>query len=166
MLFFDGKNIINLAGVIGGSDSSCSNETRSVIIECAYFNPEDIIGKSVKYDIKSDAAHKFERGVDPLCHDYVLRRFLKIIEDHATIKNVEIFQNEYHKYQKKLLPIEVEKINSILGIKINKNEYVNYLTRIGFEISNDMIEVPSYRSDIFSQNDLAEEVARFIDMTI
>ena len=49
-----------------------------------------------------------------------------------------------------------------MGIKINKNEYVNYLTRIGFEISNDMIEVPSYRSDIFSQNDLAEEVARFI----
>ena len=51
--------------------------TKHVLIECAYFNPEAIIGKSLKYDIKSDAAHKFERGVDPESHETVLRRFLK-----------------------------------------------------------------------------------------
>ena len=39
-------------------------------------------------DVKSDAAYKFERGVDPLCHEEVLRRFIKIVSDHANIKNI------------------------------------------------------------------------------
>ena len=47
---------------------------KTVIVECAFFQPEAIIGKSVKYDIQSEASHKFERGVDPECHDRVLRR--------------------------------------------------------------------------------------------
>ena len=62
---------------MGGINTSCSSNTKSVIIECAYFNHEEILGKSVKYDINSDAAYKFERGVDPLCHEKVLRRFIK-----------------------------------------------------------------------------------------
>ena len=44
----------------------------------AFFNSDMIIGKSVKYDINSDAAYKFERGVDPNIHDFALRRFIKI----------------------------------------------------------------------------------------
>ena len=47
-----------------------------------YFNPEKIIGKSLKYNIKSDAAYKFERGVDPKCHEQVLRRFINLVELH------------------------------------------------------------------------------------
>ena len=48
----------------GWSINSMSSETKKVLVECAYFNPESIIGKSVKYNLISDAAHKFERGVD------------------------------------------------------------------------------------------------------
>ena len=77
---------------MGGKNSACSSITKSAIIECAYFNPESIIGKSVKYDIKSDAAHKYERGVDFDCHEQVLRRFAKIVEQHASIKKLNIFQ--------------------------------------------------------------------------
>ena len=67
LAFISKNKVINLAGIMGGKSSSCSNDTRSVLIECAYFNPEDIIGKAVKYALTSDAAHKYERGVDPLC---------------------------------------------------------------------------------------------------
>ena len=65
LVFLEDGKVINLAGVMGGKNTSCSTNTKSVIIECAHFNPEEIIGKSVKYDIKSDAAHKFERGCRP-----------------------------------------------------------------------------------------------------
>ena len=71
----DGDSIVNLAEVGGGMNTSCSSNTKSVIIECAYFNPENIIGKPLKYDIKSDAAYKFERRVDPLYHEKVLDDF-------------------------------------------------------------------------------------------
>jgi phenylalanyl-tRNA synthetase beta chain len=71
--------VINLAGVVGGKSTSCSAHTKTVIVECAFFQPEAIIGKSVKYDIQSEASHKFERGVDPECHDKVLEDLLKLL---------------------------------------------------------------------------------------
>ena len=49
---------------MGGESTACSENTREVLVECAFFNPEVIIGKSTKYNLKSDAAHKLERGVD------------------------------------------------------------------------------------------------------
>ena len=79
LVFRSNDAIVNLAGIIGSSSTMCNSDTKTVLVECAYFCPEIIIGKSVKYDIKSDAAHKFERSVDPLCHEYVLRRFIKIV---------------------------------------------------------------------------------------
>ena len=69
------STVINLAGVMGGANTACTKDTRSVIIECATFNPEYIIGQSIKYDIKSDAAHKYERGVDPLSREMCLEGF-------------------------------------------------------------------------------------------
>ena len=55
-----------------------------------FFNPESIIGKSIKYNLVSDAAHKFERGVDILSHDMVLRRFIKVVQDHVKIKSIKL----------------------------------------------------------------------------
>lgn len=162
LVFLQEKEIINLAGIVGGMRTACSNETRSVIIECAYFNPELIIGKSVKYDIQSDAAYKFERGVDPACHDYVLRRFLKIIQEHAAIKNVEIFQKEYLENENKLIQIDADNINKILGTNIDTNDLESYLSKLGFKFTDNIAEVPSYRSDVRSKNDIAEEIARSI----
>ena len=73
------NKVINLAGVVGGKSTSCSTNTKTVIVECAFFQPEAIIGKSVKYDIQSEASHKFERGVDRECQDNILRRFIKVV---------------------------------------------------------------------------------------
>ena len=69
-----------------------------------FFQPEAIIGKSVKYDIQSEASHKFERGVDPECHERVLRRFIKLVSEHANIKDMSIISykskdNPIHQYQ-------------------------------------------------------------------
>jgi len=63
-VFSSNSEIISLAGVMGGASTACSFNTKKVLVECAYFNPESIIGKSIKYNLVSDAAHKFERGVD------------------------------------------------------------------------------------------------------
>ena len=71
---------------MGGITTACHKDTLNVLIESAYFNPEAIIGKSVKYDLHSDASYKFERGVDPSFQEIALRRFIKIVSDHAEIK--------------------------------------------------------------------------------
>lgn len=162
LVFSLDSEIINLAGIVGGKNTACSNKTRSVIIECANFNPEDIIGKSVKYDIQSDAAFRFERGVDPLCHNLVLRRFIKIIQDHAQIKNVEIFKQGYREYKKTVIANNPNYINKIIGTELDTNHSKILLSKLGFKFNRDVIEVPSYRNDVKNQNDLAEEIARSI----
>lgn len=153
--------IISLAGIMGGESTACSSETKKVLVECAYFNPESIISKSIKYNLVSDAAHKFERGVDIASHDMVLRRFAKVVQDHAKIKSIRLksFIEDYK--QKPNIPIDVNKINKILGTSLNEHEYLKYLKGLGFDIL-DSIKVPSYRHDIKTNNDLAEEIARVI----
>lgn len=160
-VFSMNDEIINLAGVMGGISTACTLKTRKVLIECAYFKPEFIIGKSIKYNLISDAAHKFERGVDLSSQKKVLRRFIKIVQDHANIKSLKIKEFDNSDEKKVTIPINLEKINKILGIKINENDYFNFLQKLGFSITNS-IQVPYHRHDIENQNDLAEEIARTI----
>jgi phenylalanyl-tRNA synthetase beta chain len=156
----DGE-IISLAGVMGGASTACSSNTKKVLVECAYFNPESIIGKSIGYNLTSDAAHKFERGVDIASHEMVLRRFARVVSDHVKIKSIRFisFNEAYNKNIN--IPIDINKINEILGTSILKEEYLRHLKGLGFNIL-DEIKVPSYRHDIETNNDLAEEIARVI----
>ncbi len=161
-IFETNNKIISLAGVMGGESTACNPKTKKVLIECAYFNPETIIGKSLKYNLNSDAAHKFERGVDIRSHDRVLRRFIKIVQDHVLVKNIKLKSISEKDFDEPKLKIDVNRINKILGINLKKDDFLSYLEKLGFKILNEKIIPPSYRSDIESQNDLAEEVARII----
>ena len=156
------NEVVNLAGVIGGKGTSCNGNTKTVLVECAFFQPEAIIGKSIKYDIQSEASYKFERGVDPECQDMVLRRFIRLVSEHANIKDVSIISYNYKDNPSLEIPVNVHKINQIIGINISEKDYLVYLSKLGFFIEEGFIKVPSFRSDIRTQNDLAEEVARVI----
>ena len=161
-VFLLNDKVINLAGVIGGIETSCSADTKTVLVECAFFKPEAIIGKSVKYDIQSEASHKFERFVDPECQEKTIRRFIKIVEDHTNIKDMSLITYNYKKNKVAKIPIKTNVINQIIGTNISQDEYLTYLSKLGFVVNDENIEVPSYRSDIETQNDLAEEIARVI----
>ena len=160
-VFSMNNEVISLAGVMGGASTACNLDTKSVLIECAYFNPESIIGKSIKYNLTSDAAHKFERGVDISAQDKVLRRFAKIVEDHAVIKSIKLKSFVSKDIEGTSIPIDVDKINCILGTQLKETQYLNFIKKLGFEI-NSAIKIPLHRNDIKTQNDLAEEIARII----
>ena len=160
-IFSVNNEIISLAGVMGGMSTACSAGTKKALIECAFFIPEAIIGKSVKYNLTSDAAHKFERGVDIQSQEEVLRRFTEIVGDHVSIKNIKIQTFDEGQAQKVNLPIDIKRINKILGIDLEEEKYLTYLSKLGFGIEKEIV-IPTYRHDIASQNDLAEEIARVI----
>ncbi len=163
LVFVDAnQEVINLAGIIGGKNTACNLNTKSVIVECASFDPEVIVGRQIKYDINSEAAHKFERGVDQNCHDFVMRRFLALVDDHCGIVNIESLSETYKKKQEIFIDYDLEKINKILGTKVDRDLCSNYLEKLGFSIKDNKIKVPSFRNDINSLNDISEEVARAI----
>ena len=161
-VFLSNDKLINLAGVVGGKETSCSADTKTVLVECAFFKPEAIIGKSVKYDIQSEASYKFERFVDPECQEKTIRRFIKIVEEHTNIKDMSLITYNYKKNKVTKIPVNTNVINQIIGTNISQDEYLTYLSKLGFGVNDENIEVPSYRSDIETQNDLAEEIARVI----
>ena len=65
ILICDDKKIISLAGVMGGKNSGCDSNTKNVVLESAYFSPENIAKTGRKLNIQSDARYRFERGIDP-----------------------------------------------------------------------------------------------------
>lgn len=162
LVFVSNNKIINLAGIVGGKDSACSDNTNTVLVECASFNPEKIIGKSLMYGIQSDAAYKFERGVDPSCHDDVIRRFIYLVQEHANIKSLKLYKNTFKDTSNNLIAYELDTISKIIGSSINQEQFNSHLCSLNFKINGNNIEVPPYRNDIKTQNDLAEELARCI----
>ena len=162
LVFTNETEIVNLAGVMGGESTSCSIDTTDVIVESAYFNPEIVIGKTIKYDIKSDAAYRFERGVDPKNQEATLRRFISIVEDHAEIIELKLFNFINKEFFNTKLNLDIKTINNILGTQVSETKYVDYIRKLGFECIDNKVIVPSFRSDVSQQNDLAEELARLI----
>lgn len=160
IVFFKNEEVINFAGVMGGESTKCDSSSKSALIECAFFNPDMIIGKSVKYDLLSDAAYKFERGVDINMHDFALRRFIKIVEDHTKIKSLSIETFEYKKYESKSIELDCKKINEILGTSFSEEYIQSILKNLGFKFNDRNVQIPSWRHDVESLNDIAEEVAR------
>ncbi len=161
LVFTNGRNVLNLAGVMGGESTSCNNDTKKVLIECAFFKPKSLIGKSIKYDLNSEAAYKFERGVDPLMLENALRRFISIVEDHAKITKLSLYQKIYKDYESKYIEDDKSKVEKILGIEIKDDIYKKILENLGFSMDEKII-IPSFRHDVDDLNHIAEEVARVI----
>ena len=151
---------VDLAGTMGDESTSCNEKTSKVLIECAYFKPEEILGKARKYNLSSEASFKFERGVDYLAQEQVLRRFIAIVQDHVKVKSCAI-KSEQRK--KDLLSVEFDshKLNKVMGIDLTNEEQQEILKSLYFEVSDDVI-VPPHRSDVDQLNDLAEEITRMI----
>ena len=105
-------------------------------------NLKKLLGKSIKYNLSSDAAHKFERGVDIQAQEKVLRRFIAIVQDHVAIKNFKIQTFDDTPIQQSRIPIDLERVNKILGIDIEKEQYLMILNKLGFEIDNNELNCP------------------------
>ena len=83
-----------------------------------------------------------------------------IVEKYATIKTFK-YINRFMLILEDLFNM-IQKINSITGLNLSKKEQTEYLEKLGFSFQEDQISIPSYRHDIFTNNDLAEEIARII----
>ena len=145
---------------MGDESTSCSEDTTKVLVECAYFKPEEILGKARQYNLNSEASYKFERGVDFLAQEQVLRRFIAVVADHAKIKSLAL-KTEQRKVDRTEVKFDSERLNKIIGTELTEKEQKNYLNSLYF-MTDDKVEVPSHRSDVDQLNDLAEEITRMI----
>ena len=147
---------------MGGKSTRCNDKTTKILLECAHFRPYEILGKSTKYGLNSDASHKFERFVDPAIQELAIKRFIKIVEEHADIKEIKLYKNSNTKHSERIIEFNPSKINSILGTRLDNKKIIKILNNLFFETIENKVRVPSFRNDILNENDIAEEIARVI----
>jgi len=156
---------IALAGLMGGANSSINIKTKSILVECAYFNPITIRKSSKALGLSTDASKRFERGADPNGCEYAFWRILNLIEEYAggTLKS-KMFDHYPKIIDKELINLNIIEIENVLGVKIpiSKIESILNGLEIDFKKNKDIYSctIPTFRPDIARQIDLIEEIAR------
>ncbi len=166
LLICDGEVPVALAGVMGGSNSEVSQDTRSVLLESANFAPLTIRRTAKRLGLRSEASHRFERGVDPEGTLYALNRAVYLLEKISGGRAVPGVVDRYpRKFKASPIVIRDKKVKELLGIAINRKQLEQTLKSLGVTIqrrsqSSLTVLTPSYRFDLSREADLIEELAR------
>ena len=160
----DENGPLGLGGIIGGTSSSTTLETKNILIESAYFDPSITRKTSNILNLNSDAKYRFERGIDPNSIETGLQKAAEMVTEicGGEVSNFQIIKTK--KIPTKKILIENDFPSKVLGIKIKTNEILNILERLGFKCKkikkNISAKVPSWRPDISEKIDIVEEIIR------
>ena len=161
LVIADDNKPIGLAGIMGGENSEIKDDTTMVVFESANFNGTSIRKTALALGMRTDASGKFEKNLDPMMTIPAVERACELVEllQCGDVLNGTIDIINYVP-QPKTLPLEVEKINRLLGTQISKEDMVKYLNLLEIDVDGDQIKVPSFRPDLNLMADIAEEVGR------
>ena len=160
----DDSGPIGLAGIMGGESTKAEPTTRNLFLESAFFFPAAIAGRTRRYNFTSDAAHRFERGVDFANNVDGIERATQLVleicggEPGPTVDLVKRLP------KRKPVRMRVARARKILGIEVAAKEIDTIFRRLNFSCrkkNNEYtVNPPSYRFDLEIEEDLIEEVAR------
>ena len=161
LVIADGDKAIGLAGIMGGENSEIMEDTTTVVFESANFNGTSIRQTALALGMRTEASGKFEKNLDPMLTVPAVERACELVEllGCGDVLDGMIDVINYVP-QPKTLPLEVAKINKLLGTDISKEEMVKYLNLLEIEVDGDEIHVPSFRPDLNLMADIAEEIGR------
>lgn len=163
----DDRGVEALSGVMGGEPTAVTLETANVYVEAAFWWPESIQGRARRFNFSTDAAHRFERGVDystTVEHiEYITRLLLDICGTPATrvgpIDDQVLSLPDRHP-----VVMRTERCRKVLGVEVSDAEMVDVLRRLGLPCERQsgrvVVTPPPYRFDLQIEEDLIEEVAR------
>jgi phenylalanyl-tRNA synthetase beta chain len=165
LIIADPNGPVAIAGVMGGLDTEVSETTTSILLEDAYFDPVSVRTTSRGLGLPSEAAFRFERIVDIESVDWASKRTAQLITQVAGGKVAKGVVDVYpKKAEQTKVTMRLSRLNKLLGIDVPAEDAVRILSALCFEpeVKDGSIvcSVPSWRSDIYREVDLIEEVAR------
>jgi phenylalanyl-tRNA synthetase beta chain len=162
LVIADETKPIGVAGVMGGGNSEITDGTGVIVFESANFNGTSIRKTGIALGMRTDASSRFEKGLDPMGTVPAVERACELVELMSAGEVVRGVIDVVAVHPKTLtLPLEPARINALLGTDIDRSFMVKALEKLGFSVDENIISVPSWRSDITGFADIAEEVARF-----
>lgn len=155
-----------IAGVFGGLHFGVSEQTNSIFLESAYFNPVSIRKSAKKHQLKTDAAFRFERGTDPEMALYAIKRAAILMKEYADATITSDIMDSYPKQlQYTQINLRYEFVYQVIGKVIDKEIISSILLLLGMEVQakgDDLltVTVPFYKTDVTRPIDLVEEILR------
>jgi phenylalanyl-tRNA synthetase beta chain len=160
----DDHQVESLAGIMGGDSTAVSLETTNIYLEAAFWWPDSIRGRARRYSFSTDAAHRFERGVDFSTTVEHIERISKLILDICGGNAGPVDDQTLNVPAREPVSMRVSRANRIIGVTIGAEEIAQIFTRLGLTFTQDgdtfSVTPPPYRFDIEIEEDLIEEVAR------
>jgi phenylalanyl-tRNA synthetase beta chain len=167
LLIADESKAVALAGVMGGQNSEINNLTKDVLIESAYFKPQNIRATSKKLELRTESSYRFERGGDVGICEWASRRAAQLILQTAGGELAGGVVDSYpHPHVPKEITLRHHKVCELLGVRITPTQNVNHLRRLGLEVTAEnsdefcLVIPPTFRVDLKQEVDLIEEIAR------
>ncbi|WP_396192076.1 phenylalanine--tRNA ligase subunit beta [Flavobacterium sp.] len=166
LLICDDKGPMCLAGVFGGKNSGVSENTTTLFLESAYFNPVAIRKTAKRHGLSTDASFRFERGIDPTITEYALKRAALLIQEVA---GGEITSDVIDIYPKKIEDFTVflnfEKANKLIGQELPKETIKKIVASLDIKVNSSSdaglgLIIPAYRVDVQREVDVIEEILR------
>lgn len=163
----DEKEIESMAGIMGGDATAVTLDTTDIYLEAAFWWPNAIQGRARRYNFSTDAAHRYERGVDFAgTVDYIERITALIVEicGTADTKVGPVDDQVVNLPKREPVALRTARAAKVIGVEITDAMVADIFTRLGLPFTQEpgkfLVTAPSYRFDIEIEEDLIEEVAR------
>ncbi len=167
LLIADDEGPIALAGVMGGLRTAVTEKTKNIFLESAWFTPTIIAGKARQYGLFTDAAHRFERGVDPNLQEKGLTRAVNLIQLCCGGDVGPMTSHGSLQLKSQTITLDLSVIKRLLGLELIEQDLEKLkgsFNQLGLTVVANQniweVSIPSYRSDLTIEADLIEEVAR------
>jgi phenylalanyl-tRNA synthetase beta chain len=167
LLICDGDTPIALAGIMGGIESEVKAATRRILLESAHFDPITIRRTAKRLGLRSEASHRFERGVDPEGTLAALDRAVSLLAELADGREVQGRLDRYFRLPKeRIIDLREQRIEKLLGVRIEQREIDRFLKALGLRVRKASrkgalkVVAPPRRPDLTREADLIEELAR------
>lgn len=174
IIISDGEGVIGLAGIMGGSNTEVSNDTKNIVLECATFDMYALRKTAMRHGVFTDALARFNKGQSPLQNAAVLKRLMSMVSgvQASEVFDLKQFSDEFDdyfdgKYTPANIDIDSKFINERLGLKLSENDICGLLNNVEIkshgpeeELDYICIQSPFWRTDLELSEDIVEEVGR------
>ncbi|HWU46256.1 MAG TPA: phenylalanine--tRNA ligase subunit beta [Humibacter sp.] len=166
LVIADDGAAIGIAGVMGGAATEIGPDTRNVLVEAANFDPVTVARSARRHKLPSEAAKRFERGVDPRVARVAAARVVQLLEQLAGGTADRLGSAHHTAADPDAVALPAQYVSDLIGVEFTPHEVVTSLAEIGGDIQQTdegwLVTPPSWRPDLTDKSALAEEVARIV----
>ena len=162
LMIADAERSVALAGIMGGEDTEISESTTDVLLEAANFEPYTIFRSSERLRLRTEGSNRWEKGVDPYLAEPAATLATELFVELAGALWVGHTDVQGELPERPVVTFRPERADRLIGIETPPEEQHGLLRRLGFDVDDERVTVPTWRArDVTREVDVIEEIARF-----